>query len=137
MEPARRSCLINARLTEIGWLLDNFYLIFTKFKNLIFRCYPNPCTHNSKCTQISNEDIECNCGNSGFFGQRCDISKYSSSCEEMNALGWPLGAVEIINSNQAIKVICAREKGDGIEIKKNIYIYIYNSNFQTFSTSKL
>jgi hypothetical protein len=43
----------------------------------------------------------------------------------MNALGWPLGAVEIINSNQAIKVICAREKGDGIEIKKNIYIYIY------------
>ncbi|CAL1542707.1 unnamed protein product [Lymnaea stagnalis] len=44
------------------------------------RCTPNPCEHLGVCKQTWNT-FQCDCANTGYFGELCHASSYHISCE--------------------------------------------------------
>lgn len=88
---------------------------------IIDRCTPNLCQNNGRCTQ-DIEKYECDCSQTGFYGDKCEKYKYKSSCAEYRHLGLKtksyclldpdgIGAIEPYTS------ICNfNEKGEAITV---------------------
>lgn len=49
-------------------------------------CFPNPCQHDSTCTQSMGKAI-CNCNNTGYIGATCNICRYKRTCQEYKDAG--------------------------------------------------
>ncbi|XP_050693160.1 axotactin-like isoform X4 [Eriocheir sinensis] len=54
---------------------------------------PGACEHGTTCTVGDDEEIQCNCTDSGYTGKTCHFSLYKSSCEEYRHIGYNTSGV--------------------------------------------
>ncbi|XP_045118291.1 contactin-associated protein-like 5 [Portunus trituberculatus] len=49
---------------------------------------PGSCEHGTSCTLDANDEIQCDCADSGYTGKTCHFSLYKTSCEEYYHIGY-------------------------------------------------
>ncbi|XP_063840156.1 axotactin-like isoform X3 [Scylla paramamosain] len=49
---------------------------------------PGSCEHGTTCTLDANDEIQCDCADSGYTGKTCHFSLYKTSCEEYHQIGY-------------------------------------------------
>lgn len=84
-----RGLHVDGKLFELGSPTSNYHAVEKVGNgcNISSRCFPNPCRHGGKCSDLLSGGFSCDCQKTFYRGPLCEQRIYLRTCQEYKNLG--------------------------------------------------